>query len=190
MKNTYSGIAFIIAFFSLTGFKSRGDEVSVGFKQQFLDLINKTRAKGCTCGNTYMPPVAPIVWNDNLQKSAEGHAKDMAKQNYFSHTSEDGRSMQTRIVTAGYQFKGFKSFMIGENIAAGQTSIPEVMAGWIKSEGHCKNLMNPGFKEVGVGEYNHYWVQDFGGRESFSAEQQRMIKAGKYRLIQKDPESH
>ncbi len=112
-----------------------------------------------------------------------GHAKDMAKRNYFSHTSQDGRSMEDRIVFAGYTFKGFKSFAIGENIAQGQQSIAEVMDGWFKSEGHCKNLMNRDFKEVGVAQYNDYWVQDFGGRTSFTAEQQRLIKSGKYKVI-------
>lgn len=169
------------------GFAYQPDDDATGFKQHFLTLINKTRAKGCNCGDVYMPPTQPIVWNYNLEQSALGHAKDMARRDYFSHTSKDGRSMETRIVTAGYFFKGFKSFMIGENIAFGQTGIDEVMEGWFKSESHCKNLMNPGFKEVGVAGYNHYWVQDFGGRELFSAEQQRMIKAGKYRLIQQPP---
>jgi len=133
-----------------------------------------------------MPPAPPLVWNDNLEIAAAGHAQDMFNRSYFSHTSKDGRSMQDRIVMAGYIFKGYRSFMVGENIAEGQMSIAQVMQGWIKSEGHCKNLMNPGFKEIGVAENNHYWVQDFGGRESFSAEQQRLIKSGKYRLIEKE----
>ncbi|RYU92007.1 CAP domain-containing protein [Mucilaginibacter terrigena] len=187
MKKYIPGIIlslFVLAFSSFIFINRVNDDAS--FKQDFLDLINETRAKGCKCGNTYMPPAPPMVWNSDLEEAARGHAKDMAKQNYFSHDSKDGRSMNTRIVTAGYIFKGWKSFMIGENIAQGQTTIPEVMAGWFKSEGHCKNLMNPGFKEVGVAEYNKYWVQDFGGREAFSKEQQELIKSGKYRLIQKD----
>ena len=98
--------------------------------------------------------------------------------------------MTDRIVFAGYNFKGYKSFAVGENIAFGQTSIKEVMAGWFKSEGHCKNLMNPAFKEVGVAENSKYWVQDFGGRESFSPEQQRLIKSGRYKLIQRDVKEH
>ncbi|MBD1391716.1 CAP domain-containing protein [Mucilaginibacter glaciei] len=186
MRKIFLAIAVIAILIITAGFSYQPASHS-SFKNQFLELINRTREKGCTCGNTYMPPVAPVVWNDNLQQSAEGHAKDMARQEYFSHTSKDGRTMETRIVTSGYKFKGFKSFMIGENIAFGQNDIAEVMAGWFRSEGHCKNLMNPGFKEVGVAEINKYWVQDFGGRESFSAEQQRLIKAGKYRLIQQDP---
>jgi uncharacterized protein YkwD len=132
-----------------------------------------------------MQPAPPLVWNDNLELAAIGHANDMYSRNYFSHTSKDGRSMEDRIVFAGYIFKGYKSFAIGENIAMGQQSIAEVMQGWFKSEGHCRNLMSATFKEVGVAAVNNYWVQDFGGRESFSGEQQKMIKSGKYRLIEK-----
>ncbi|MFD0764681.1 CAP domain-containing protein [Mucilaginibacter lutimaris] len=188
MKKYYFGILFFLTVFAFSSFVSVNKVAGyASFKQQFLDLINETRAKGCKCGNKWYPPAPSMVWNDDLEEAAKGHAKDMAKQNYFSHESKDGRTMTTRIITAGYVFKGWKSFAVGENIAFGQTSIPEVMTGWFKSEGHCKNLMNPGFKEVGVAENNKYWVQDFGGREPFSEEQQKLIKSGKYRLIQKEP---
>ena len=156
------------------------------FKREFLEDINHTRQKGCNCGTVYMPPAPPLVWNDQLEISATGHAHDMYNQSYFSHTSKDGRSMSDRITNAGYAYNGYKSYMIGENIAQGQMSIAEVMHGWFNSPGHCKNLMNPGFKEVGVALYNTYWVQDFGGRESFSVEQQKMIKSGKYKLIERN----
>jgi uncharacterized protein YkwD len=93
-------------------------------------------------------------------------------------------------MASGYKFDGYRSFMAGENIAFGQESIAEVMAGWFKSEGHCKNLMNPGFKEIGVAQYNNYWVQEFGGREEFSDEQKKLMKSGKYRIIQKKVIQH
>lgn len=160
------------------------------FKAQFLNRINSTRQKGCNCGARYMPPAPPITWNNDLEDAAAEHAKDMAKRNYFDHISKDGRSMGDRILNAGYTYKGFKSYAIGENIASGQESIGEVMDGWFKSEGHCLNLMNPDFREVGAAMYKNYWVQDFGGRESFSAEQQKLIKSGKYRLVQKKIAGH
>lgn len=185
MKRYLISTFLVSATVLLSAFAVGVTDGSAAFKEEFLSSINKTRAAGCKCGNTYYPPAAPLTWNDELEDAARGHAKDMAKKKYFSHDSKDGRNMEDRIVLAGYIFKGFKSFAIGENIAFGQTSIREVMAGWFKSEGHCKNLMNPTFKEVGVAEEDHYWVQDFGGRESFSAEQQKLIKSGKYRLIQK-----
>jgi uncharacterized protein YkwD len=154
------------------------------FRHEFLEYINHVRHKGCTCGTTFMPTASPLVWNDELEAAAIGHAKDMARKNYFSHTSKDGRTMDKRVIAAGYIYKGYKSFAVGENIAQGQMSIAEVMDGWFKSPGHCKNLMNPSFKEIGIALYNNYWVQDFGGRESFTEEQQKMIKSGKAKLIE------
>lgn len=149
------------------------------FKEEFLERINEVRQKGCKCGNVYMPPVAPLVWNNQLTDAARDHARDMSKRKYFSHTSKDGRTIQNRIMAAGYTYAGYKSFAIGENIAQGQESIAEVSNGWFESPGHCKNLMNPDFKEIGVAEYNRYWVQDFGGRVAFSAHEQEMIRSGR-----------
>jgi uncharacterized protein YkwD len=164
---------------------SKQPDNSSQFKRELLESINHTRASGCTCGVTYMPPAPPVVWNDKLEKAAMGHARDMAKHDYFSHTSRDGRSTMARVEDAGYTHNGFRGFTVGENIAQGQQSIAEVMEGWFKSEGHCKNLMNPDFKEVGVAEHDTYWVQDFGGRVSFSPEMQEMIKSGKVKLIRR-----
>ena len=176
-------ITLIIPLYSINAFCQQS---SKEFKREFLEDINHARQKGCNCGNIYMPPAPPLAWNDQLENAAIGHAADMAHKNYFSHTSLDGRNLEDRVVEAGYYFKGFRTFAIGENIAEGQQSIAEVMQGWLKSPGHCKNLMNPAFKDVGVALYNSYWVQDFGGRQPFSAEQERLIKSGKYRLIEKD----
>lgn len=177
------GTALIIFLSSIAVIPQHTDEDR--FKQEFLARINLARHKGCNCGHTYMPPAPPLTWNNQLEDAAYGHAQDMSDRNYFSHTSKDGRSMADRITTAGYYFKGYKNFTVGENIAQGQESIAEVMDGWLKSEGHCHNLMNPSFKEVGVAEINKYWVQDFGGREPFSIKEQELIKSGHYRLIQK-----
>lgn len=175
-----------ILYILLSGYTAYSQQtVSSGrFRREFLNEINRVRQQGCNCGTTYMPPAPPLVWNNQLEIAAIGHARDMADNHYFSHTSRDGRSVEDRVVLAGYTFKGYRSFAVGENIAQGQMSIAEVMQGWFNSPGHCKNLMNPAFKEVGVAENNTYWVQDFGGRQSFSAEEQRLIKSGRYRLIQ------
>ena len=137
------------------------------FKKEFLTQINAIRAQGCNCGNKPMPPVPPLSWNDQLESAAAAHANDMAFKKYFSHISLDGRTMKDRMLRAGYDFSGYRTYAIGENIAFGQRSINEVMQGWIKSPGHCENLMNPRFKEVGVAEINTYWVQDFGSRIRF-----------------------
>nr|RIY13927.1 CAP domain-containing protein [Deinococcus sp. RM] len=132
-----------------------------------MDLTNAARAVPRSCGATSYAAAAPLTWNAPLAQAAQGHATDMATQNYFSHTSKDGRTFSQRITTAGYT--PYRT--IGENIAAGQTTPQAVVDGWLKSEGHCRNIMNPAFKELGVGyayagtsTYKHYWVQDFGAR--------------------------
>ncbi|WP_202406018.1 CAP domain-containing protein [Hufsiella ginkgonis] len=147
-----------------TGKPAHTDET---FKYEVLGRINTMRAKGCNCGGTYMPPADPVVWNDNLAISAYAHARDMAANRYFSHYSLDGRKLRDRTFAAGYAVTGYKSWTIGENIAQGQRSIREVTNDWFNSPGHCKNLMNPDFREVGVAVENLYWVQDFGGRVPF-----------------------
>lgn len=126
-------------------------------KVEMLNLINSYRAKGCQCGTETLPPVGALVWNDKLGLSAIKHTKDMSSNNYFSHTSQDGRTLETRINAEGYSWS-----MLGENIAMGQNSEQQVMDGWIKSSGHCKNIMNAGFTEVGFGRDKNYWTQNFG----------------------------
>ncbi len=181
----FGGLTTLIIFLSCIPI-TPGQQSNKHFREKFLERVNEARHKGCNCGKTYFPPAPPLVWNYQLEDAAMGHAEDMSSKNYFSHTSKDGRTMAQRIGNAGYGFKGFKSYTVGENIASGQMSIDEVMNGWLHSEGHCRNLMNPSFKEIGIAEFNHYWVQDFGGRESFTAEQQKLIKSGKYKLIQRE----
>lgn len=134
------------------------------FAQQVLDLTNAARAKGQTCGGVAYPAVAPLTYNAQLEQAAQLHASDMATKNYFSHTSQDGRTFDQRISAAGYAWK-----QVAENISAGQTTPAEVVSGWLASAGHCQNIMSAGLKELGVGyaynassTYRYYWVQDFG----------------------------
>ena len=139
----------------------------VDFQKEFLKRINKARAEGCKCGDNYMLPVEPLTWNNELHLAALGHAQDMARNKYFSHVSKNGDKIKERITAAGYTPAGYQSFTIGENIAYNQRTIREVMDAWLKSPSHCKNVMSPAFKEVGIAMQNYYWVQDFGGRIPF-----------------------
>jgi uncharacterized protein YkwD len=131
-----------------------------------LTLVNQRRATGATCGGTAYPSVPALAMNANLRLAAQRHSLDMATNNYFSHTSLDGRSFVDRIRGAGYT----GSNPLGENIAAGQSSPAAVVSGWMGSTGHCQNIMNGSYRSIGVGyafragsPYGHYWTQDFGG---------------------------
>jgi len=136
------------------------------FRAGVLARINQVRASGADCGvDGVFGAAAPVVWNDKLTLAAEGHSQDMAAKNYFSHTSADGRTLGDRVNATGYSWSS-----LGENIAAGYPTINAVMDGWIASPGHCANLMNAGFAEVGVvcvpgaagDTYATYWTMDLG----------------------------
>jgi uncharacterized protein YkwD len=100
--------------------------------------------------------------NAILTRVAQAHSADMAANNYFSHTSQDGRSPFQRMTDAGYQFRS-----AAENIAAGQRTPQDVVTGWMNSAGHRANILNCSLTEIGVGyatggSYGRYWTQDFG----------------------------
>lgn len=124
--------------------------------QKIVDLVNAQRISGCTCGSEEMPPVAAIVWNTQLADAAFGHSKDMFDNNYFSHTSQNGDKFTDRIRATGYDY-----FTAGENIAFGYSAEEAVVEAWLKSDGHCKNIMNSSFTEMGVGKADTYWTQVF-----------------------------
>ena len=124
---------------------------------EMTDSVNQLRAKGCRCGTDSMPPVPPLTWNSQLAAAAAEHAKDMYVNNYFSHVSLQGTSPIQRAIQAGYT-----GMYVGENIAKGYTTTPEVMLAWKNSEAHCKAMMDTLYKEFGASTYNGYWVQELG----------------------------
>jgi uncharacterized protein YkwD len=134
------------------------------FQTDLMALINQARASNQTCGITSFPATAALAWNSKLFDASAAHSADMANNNYFSHTSLDGRTFDQRISAAGYGWS-----RLGENIAAGQSSAASVMAGWMASPGHCSNIMGANFTEVGVAcvinnssTYHTYWTMDLG----------------------------
>ena len=127
--------------------------------------INQYRATGADCRSQgRFGPAPALNWNALLTNSSAAHSQDMATQNYFSHTSLDGRTMADRISAAGYVWR-----TIGENIAAGHGSVNAVIDGWMASDGHCANIMNPAFRDVGLAcvvatraTYGTYWTMNLG----------------------------
>lgn len=116
------------------------------------------------CGSVAYPAAGALSWNASLLRAAKGHATDMANNNYFSHTGLDGRSPAQRVLAAGYSYR-----RMGENIAAGQSSVDSAMAAWIGSPGHCQNMMTPDFGDIAVAcvrndaaQYRLYWVMNMG----------------------------
>lgn len=128
-------------------------------QQKLLALVNNARAKGCRCGGKYYRPAKPVVWNNQLEKAAKSHSNFMKKRNVLSHGGRGGSDAGRRITAAGYNWSTY-----GENIAEGYPDENSVMKGWLKSKGHCKNIMNPQFKEMGVARSGSFWTQVFAAK--------------------------
>jgi len=128
-----------------------------------LSATNAARATGRQCGDTWMEAAPPLAWNERLAAAALAHSRDMAAQPYFSHVNRRGQEAPQRAEAQGYRWR-----KVGENIARGQVSAQEAVNSWISSPGHCQNLMNAQFTEMGAGvairqaKYSTaYWTQVF-----------------------------
>ena len=124
-----------------------------GWRARMLTRVNAARAEAG------VPPVASC---GRLGRSAQRYAVTMARTGTFGHVAPDGTGPGERISAVGYRWR-----MLGENIAAGQGSVYEVMQGWRGSGSHLATMTNPVFTHVGFGLARSagsrtYWVQDFG----------------------------
>lgn len=119
---------------------------------QLVKAHNARRAKAG------LPPLFP---NALLQASATGHARDMADRRKMTHRGSDGSSPFDRIDRQGYRYRS-----AGENVAYGFDDVDSVMAGWMKSPGHRRNILGH-YSEIGVGraiakDGASYWCVTFG----------------------------
>ena len=119
--------------------------------QKVVTLVNQERAKaGCKA----------LTVNAKLNLAAQRHSQDQADHKKMDHNGSDGSEPKDRVERAGYSWS-----MVGENVAWGYQSAAEVMDGWMKSEGHRKNILNCGYTQIGMGlarSNGPYWTQVFG----------------------------
>ncbi len=90
--------------------------------------------------------VSQLCVHPKLTKAARAHSQDMLNRNYFSHTTQgSGENAGQRTSATGYNWRTY-----GENI--GYNSTPQAMhEAWMNSSGHRTNILNDGFREVGIG---------------------------------------
>ncbi|HET9719677.1 MAG TPA: CAP domain-containing protein [Solirubrobacteraceae bacterium] len=99
--------------------------------------------------------------NGKLNRSAQRWTRTMVRRQIFTH----GTRFWTRISAVGFDWS-----TAGENIAVGFATPSQVVKGWMASLGHCENILDPAFSQVGTGELNSgiggwggpaTWTQDF-----------------------------
>ncbi len=132
--------------------------------RRVLALVNEARADARHCGWKRFKAAPPLALSEMLGRAAGVQADDMARHGSLSHAGSDGSTPAERATRAGYRWK-----LVGENIAAGQPTPEQVVAEWLESPGHCSNIMDPAYAEMGVAfaydarsEKGIYWSQVFG----------------------------
>lgn len=121
---------------------------------QVLELVNAERQRA---------GLSPLAVHPQLAQAAQAYSELMATTTCFSHNCPPEPDLLRRIELAGSaSWAG-----VGENIAAGQRTAEEVMAGWMASPGHRANILEPRYAALGVGLAADgrgwlYWTQEFG----------------------------
>lgn len=107
----------------------------------------------------------PIQWSEDMAKVARLHSENMAKYKFFSHEGQDGSMVNDRADALGFS----KWRAIGENIAYNRgydNPVEFACQRWMQSPSHRENILNPRWKEAGVGvavtaEGTYYFTQVF-----------------------------
>lgn len=153
------GIWIVVA----TPFAAPGVKDAAQVGKQVLSLVNAARGKARKCGRKQFAAVAPLTLSAVLNRAALIHSQDMANKSFLEHRGSDGSMVGDRTARVGYKWR-----TVGENIADGAETAEAVVQLWLKSPGHCANIMTPGFTEMGIAyavnpksDAGIYWTQVF-----------------------------
>jgi uncharacterized protein YkwD len=137
--------------------------VTSAVASRVLVLVNEARSKPRRCGSKSHNAAPPLTLSAMLSRAALKHAQDMASHSHFEHVGTDGSTPAQRVGKVGYAW-----LAVAENIAAGARTADEVVQGWLNSPGHCSNLMNGTYTQMGIAyavdaksDAGIYWAQEF-----------------------------
>ena len=90
-----------------------------------------------------------LRYSDTLSKSAQAKAEHMFANNYWAHNAPDGTTPWDFFKQVDYQYQ-----IAGENLAKDFYDTSSMMSAWMKSPTHRDNIVNPKYKEIGIGVVN------------------------------------
>jgi uncharacterized protein YkwD len=128
-----------------------------------LCLINRVRARH---------GLRPLAFNKSLRDSAIGHSDSMVSHRYFAHEGPGG-SVGSRISRTGYLHRA-RAFTVGENIGGGHGrrfgSPLAVFKEWMHSAPHRANILDPRYRDFGVGVARGYPIGAGAGSATYTVD--------------------
>ena len=137
-------VAIIIGFFSLLQtvrfFPSLHNSV-LGFSSSITaeQVIEQTNQERVSLG------LKPLVINQQLSAAALAKAQDMLNDQYWAHTSPEGKQPWDFMKAANYSYR-----VAGENLARDFHATTEMMAAWMASPTHKANIVNDKYEQLGI----------------------------------------
>ncbi len=130
-------------------------QFTVAWRTDMLRQINSIRARH---------GVGALRIDDRLNRAAQIHSDDMARRDFFDHSSPEGTRMTDRADRAGYHWR-----RLIENIAAGYPNVAAAIEGWMESPDHRAGLLDNRVRDAGMGyvylprdggqiQKAHYWT--------------------------------
>ncbi len=119
----------------------------VDWRGRLLELTNSERAR---FGRR------PLCYNAKLNAASQRQSDSGVFEHTWAHINQ----------------QGYKWTSLGQNIARGYPSVDSVFSAWYNevppNDGHRKNILNPGFTQMGAGwnTGTNYWTQNFGASNS------------------------
>jgi uncharacterized protein YkwD len=95
----------------------------------------------------------PVSWDWRLWSAAQNHATDMATRHYLAHVSPEGRGLRERVAPTGYIPNG-DGWSLSENLGFGTAMLSSPLSitiGWMNSEVHREDMLDPDVDNIGVG---------------------------------------
>ena len=95
--------------------------------------------------------LAPVRLSQPLSTAADVHSRAMGTYGFFAHDSRDGSAFWKR-VQRYYVPRGYRRWSVGENLlwSSGTLTAQVALNLWMKSPGHRKNILTPGWSEIGI----------------------------------------
>lgn len=120
--------------------KTGGDVLAYAINTTDSGLLDATNAERKNKG------LSTLSFNVTLDSAAQAKAEDMAKRNYWSHNTPDGKEPWVFFESAGYKY-----YKAAENLAYGFSDSNSTLVGWMNSPSHRANVLDPELSEVGFG---------------------------------------
>src|SRR3989339_1278732 len=134
--------SFFILFQAVLNFIPKLGPSILGYASQISpdEIIRLTNEKRAQAG------LPSLTLNGTLSVAAQSKGNDMIIKDYWAHIAPDGTQPWSFFTSAGYRYR-----YAGENLARDFSSASSAVDAWMNSPTHRDNILNPKYKEVGIG---------------------------------------